>query len=40
MASVPDTKAPPERLAQEQVTMHNSLYLRERDKLRARRRKA
>jgi len=40
MASVPDTKAPAERLAQEQVTMHNSLYLRERDKLRARRRKA
>ena len=40
MASVPDTKASAERLAQEQVTMHNSLYLRERDKLRARRRKA
>jgi NAD(P)-dependent dehydrogenase (short-subunit alcohol dehydrogenase family) len=37
MASVPATVAPPERMAQEQVTMHNSLYLRERDKLRARR---
>ena len=36
MASVPGTTAPPERLAQEQVTMHNSLYIRERDKLRAR----
>jgi NAD(P)-dependent dehydrogenase (short-subunit alcohol dehydrogenase family) len=40
MASVPATSAPPTRLAQEQVTMHNSLYLRERDKLRARSRKA
>jgi len=40
LGSVPDTKAPAERLAQEQVTMHNSLYVRERDKLRARRRKA
>jgi NAD(P)-dependent dehydrogenase (short-subunit alcohol dehydrogenase family) len=40
MLSVPDTTAPPERLAQEQVTMHNSLYVRERDKLRARGRKA
>jgi NAD(P)-dependent dehydrogenase (short-subunit alcohol dehydrogenase family) len=40
LASVPATKAPPDRLAQEQVTMHNSLYVRERDKLRARRRKA
>lgn len=40
LASVPTTKAPAARLAQEQVTMHNSLYLRERDKLRARRRKA
>ena len=39
MASVPTTTAPATRLAQEQVTMHNSLYLRERDKLRARRRK-
>jgi NAD(P)-dependent dehydrogenase (short-subunit alcohol dehydrogenase family) len=39
LASVPDTTAPPERLAQEQVTMHNSLYVRERDKLRARRRR-
>lgn len=37
MASVPSTKAPAARLAQEQVTMHNSLYVRERDKLRARR---
>jgi NAD(P)-dependent dehydrogenase (short-subunit alcohol dehydrogenase family) len=37
MASVPATTAPAERLAQEQVTMHNSLYVRERDKLRARR---
>jgi NAD(P)-dependent dehydrogenase (short-subunit alcohol dehydrogenase family) len=37
MLSVPDTTAPPERMAQEQVTMHNSLYVRERDKLRARR---
>ena len=40
LASVPDTRAPPERLAQEQVTMHNSLYVRERDKLRARKRQA
>jgi NAD(P)-dependent dehydrogenase (short-subunit alcohol dehydrogenase family) len=40
LASVPDAKAPPARLAQEQVTMHNSLYVRERNKLRARRRKA
>jgi NAD(P)-dependent dehydrogenase (short-subunit alcohol dehydrogenase family) len=40
MASVPATQAPAARLAQEQVTMHNSLYIRERDKLRARRRKA
>jgi len=40
MASVPETKAPAERLAQEQVTMHNSLYIRERDLLRALRRKA
>jgi NAD(P)-dependent dehydrogenase (short-subunit alcohol dehydrogenase family) len=39
MASVPATTAPATRLAQEQVTMHNSLYLRERDKLRARQRK-
>jgi len=39
LASVPQTKAPAARLAQEQVTMHNSLYVRERDKLRARRRK-
>ncbi|MEO6184908.1 MAG: SDR family NAD(P)-dependent oxidoreductase [Steroidobacteraceae bacterium] len=37
MASVPATKAPAARLAQEQVTMHNSLYVRERAKLRARR---
>jgi NAD(P)-dependent dehydrogenase (short-subunit alcohol dehydrogenase family) len=36
MASVPSTQAPEARLAQEGVTMHNSLYLRERDKLRAR----
>lgn len=35
MGSVPGTTAPPERMAQEQVTMHNSLYLRERDKQRA-----
>jgi NAD(P)-dependent dehydrogenase (short-subunit alcohol dehydrogenase family) len=40
MESLPDTTAPDARKAQEQVTMHNSLYLRERDKLRARRRKA
>lgn len=40
MASVPNTTAPAARLAQEQVTMHNSLYVRELDKLRARRRKA
>jgi NAD(P)-dependent dehydrogenase (short-subunit alcohol dehydrogenase family) len=40
MASVPPTTAPAARLAQEQVTMHNSLYVRERDKLRGRRRKA
>ena len=39
LASVPATTAPTARLAQEQVTMHNSLYVRERDKLRARRRK-
>lgn len=38
MASVPETTAPAARLAQEKVTMHNSLYVRERDKLRARRR--
>jgi hypothetical protein len=37
MAAVPATAAPASRLAQEQVTMHNSLYIRERDKLRARR---
>ncbi len=37
LASVPATKAPAARLAQEQVTMHNSLYVRERAKLRARR---
>jgi len=37
MASVPTTTVPPARMAQEQVTMHNSLYLRERDKLRSRR---
>jgi NAD(P)-dependent dehydrogenase (short-subunit alcohol dehydrogenase family) len=36
LASVPDTTAPAERMAQEQVTMHNSLYLRELAKLRAR----
>jgi len=40
MESLPDTTAPQARLAQEQVTMHNSLYVRERDKLRGRRRKA
>jgi NAD(P)-dependent dehydrogenase (short-subunit alcohol dehydrogenase family) len=40
LASVPSAKAPPARLAQEKVTMHNSLYLREYAKLRARRRKA
>jgi NAD(P)-dependent dehydrogenase (short-subunit alcohol dehydrogenase family) len=37
MAAVPATTAPEARMAQEQVTMHNSLYLRERDKLRSRR---
>jgi hypothetical protein len=37
LASVPATTAPAARLAQEQVTMHNSLYVRERDKLRAQR---
>ena len=36
MASVPDTEAPPERMAQEGVTMHNSLYLRELAKLQGR----
>jgi short-subunit dehydrogenase len=36
LASVPRTEAPAERLAQEGVTMHNSLYLRELAKLRAR----
>jgi NAD(P)-dependent dehydrogenase (short-subunit alcohol dehydrogenase family) len=36
LASVPDTEAPAERLAQEGVTMHNSLYLRELQKLQAR----
>ena len=40
LESLPDTTAPQARLAQEQVTMHNSLYVRERDKLRGRRRKA
>lgn len=38
MASVPTNTAPAERIAQEHVTMHNSLYVRERDKLKARRR--
>ncbi len=37
MASVPKTTAPATRLAQEQVTMHNSLYVRELRKLKARR---
>jgi NAD(P)-dependent dehydrogenase (short-subunit alcohol dehydrogenase family) len=32
MASVPGTKAPQERLANERSTMHNSLYVRERAK--------
>jgi NAD(P)-dependent dehydrogenase (short-subunit alcohol dehydrogenase family) len=36
MASLPGTSAPAERMAQEGVTMHNSLYLRETEKLRAR----
>jgi NAD(P)-dependent dehydrogenase (short-subunit alcohol dehydrogenase family) len=36
LASVPHTEAPAERLAQEGVTMHNSLYLRELAKLKAR----
>jgi len=36
MASLPGTSAPAERMAQEGVTMHNSLYLRELEKLRAR----
>lgn len=36
MASVPRTEAPAERMAQEGVTMHNSLYLRELAKLRTR----
>jgi NAD(P)-dependent dehydrogenase (short-subunit alcohol dehydrogenase family) len=40
LESLPDTTAPDARKAQEQVTMHNSLYVRERDKLRGRRRKA
>jgi NAD(P)-dependent dehydrogenase (short-subunit alcohol dehydrogenase family) len=39
MAAVPTASAPATRMAQEQVTMHNSLYVRERDKLRARRRR-
>lgn len=36
LASVPVAKAPESRLAQEKVTMHNSLYVRERKKLLAR----
>jgi hypothetical protein len=37
LSSIPNTKAPPNRLAQEITTMHNSLYLREQKKLNARR---
>lgn len=37
LASIPNTKAPETRLAQEVATMHNSLYLREQKKLNARR---
>jgi NAD(P)-dependent dehydrogenase (short-subunit alcohol dehydrogenase family) len=37
LASVPNTLAPAERLAQEQVTMRNSLYMREHSKLLGRR---
>jgi NAD(P)-dependent dehydrogenase (short-subunit alcohol dehydrogenase family) len=40
LASLPNTKAPPTRLAQEITTMHNSLYLREQKKLSARKGKA
>ncbi len=39
LASVPDTQAPASRLAQEQITMHNSLYVRERVKKLAQRRR-
>jgi NAD(P)-dependent dehydrogenase (short-subunit alcohol dehydrogenase family) len=37
LASIPNTKAPDSRLAQEVATRHNSLYLREQKKLSARR---
>jgi NAD(P)-dependent dehydrogenase (short-subunit alcohol dehydrogenase family) len=40
LGSIPNTKAPPNRLAQEITTMHNSLYLREQKKLNARKGKA
>ena len=40
LASVPVAKAPEARMAQEKVTMHNSLYVRERKKLLARGRRA
>ena len=36
LASIPDTKAPATRLAQEVVTMHNSLYVRELAKMKGR----
>ena len=38
LGSIPNTKAPQTRLAQEITTMHNSLYLREQKKVSARRR--
>ncbi len=40
LASVPVAKVPEARMAQEKVTMHNSLYVRERKKLLARGRRA
>ncbi|MEY4763265.1 MAG: hypothetical protein RLZZ200_3122 [Pseudomonadota bacterium] len=40
LASVPVAQAPEARMAQEKVTMHNSLYVRERKKLLARGRRA
>ncbi|MEN9705603.1 MAG: hypothetical protein RLZZ393_1482, partial [Pseudomonadota bacterium] len=40
LASVPVAPVPESRKAQEQVTMHNSLYVRERAKLYARGRKS
>jgi hypothetical protein len=40
LGSIPNTKPPQTRLAQEVTTMHNSLYLREHKKLAARKARA